>query len=84
MRLDSKMTISELMRVHPSAMDVFIKRKMLCVGCPAESFYTLEDVACIYVIALETFLKELHVAISARHKIITGNHTEHHENRIKQ
>ena len=68
MNLDSKMTVSELMRVHPSAMDVFIKRKMLCVGCPTESFHTLEDVACIYGIALEQLLRELQGAIDAYSK----------------
>lgn len=62
MNLDSKMTVSELLRVHPSAMDVFIKRKMLCLGCPAASFHTLEDVARIYGIALKPLLKELQLA----------------------
>ena len=64
MILDSKMTVSELMRVHPSAMDVFIKRKMLCVGCPTESFHTVEDVARINGIALYQLLKELQGAIN--------------------
>jgi hybrid cluster-associated redox disulfide protein len=69
MILDSKMTVSDLLRVHPSVMDVFIKRKMLCVGCPTESFHTLEDVAHIYGIALTQLLKELRGAINAK-----GNH----------
>ncbi len=43
MNLDSKMTVGELTKAHPSTMDVFIKRKMLCVGCPTEGFHTLED-----------------------------------------
>lgn len=66
MNLDSKMTVSELMRVHPSTIDVFIKRKMLCVGCPTESFHTLEDVASIYDIALEHLLRELQGAINVK------------------
>ena len=64
MILDSKMTVSDLMRVHPSVMDVFIKRKMLCVGCPTEMFHTLEDVARIYGIALKQLMKELRGAIN--------------------
>jgi len=68
MQLDSKMTVSELMAVHPAAMDVFIKRKMLCVGCPTETFHTLEDVARIYGIALEQLLKEFRGAINAQGK----------------
>ena len=68
MILDSKMTVSELMRVHPSAMDVFIKRKMLCVGCPTESFHTLEDVAHLYGVALEQLLRELQGVIDVQGK----------------
>jgi len=62
------MTVSELITAHPSAMDVFIKRKMLCVGCPTESFHTLEDVAHINGIALEALMKELRWAIDAQVK----------------
>jgi len=68
MILDSKMTVSDLMRVHPSAMDVFIKRKMLCVGCPTESFHTLEDVAHLYGIAMEQLLRELRGVIDVQDK----------------
>ena len=73
MNLDSKMTVNELMRVHPSAMDVFIKRKMLCVGCPTEMFHTLEDVARIYGIALEQLLRELQGDTGVHGKIGPGN-----------
>jgi len=66
MNIDQKMTVSELMRFYPSAIDVFIKRKMLCVGCPTESFHTLEDVANIYGIVLTELLKEIRWAISAQ------------------
>ncbi len=65
MDLDFKMTVSELLTHHPSAMRVFIKRKMLCIGCPTESFHTLEDVARIHGIAMEQLLQELQGAISA-------------------
>ena len=70
MNLDSKMTISELIRIHPSAMGVFIKRKMLCVGCPTEAFHTLEDVARMHDIAMEQLLRELREA---------SNSSGHHE-----
>jgi hybrid cluster-associated redox disulfide protein len=48
MKLHSKMTISDLLKRQPRATGVFIKRKMLCVGCPAEAFHTLEDAARLY------------------------------------
>jgi hybrid cluster-associated redox disulfide protein len=69
MDLDLKMTVSELLKHHPSAISVFIKRKMLCVGCPTETFHTLEDVARIYGIALELLLRELRGAIDAQDRI---------------
>lgn len=59
MKLDSKMTVSELLMHYPSAISVFIEKKMSCVGCPTETFHTLEDVARIYGIALEQLLNEL-------------------------
>lgn len=65
MKLDSKMTVSELLKIHPSAMDVFIKRKMLCVGCPTEAFHTLEEVAGMYALAIEQFLRELREAVNS-------------------
>jgi len=66
MQLDPKMTVFELIALHPSAIDLFIKRRMFCVGCPTETFHTLEDVACIYGIALEQLLKELRSVINAQ------------------
>ncbi len=52
MNADTKMTIKELLERRPQATGVFIKRRMLCVGCPAESFHTLEDAAKLYGINL--------------------------------
>lgn len=63
MTLDPHMTIKELLEHHPISIKVFIKRKMLCVGCPTESYHTLEDVAKIYGVALGTLMKSLQEAI---------------------
>ncbi|PKN87056.1 MAG: hypothetical protein CVU51_06225 [Deltaproteobacteria bacterium HGW-Deltaproteobacteria-1] len=43
-----KITINDLLAKHPEAAGIFIKRKMLCVGCPSEAFHTLEDVVRLY------------------------------------
>ncbi|MBN2243499.1 MAG: DUF1858 domain-containing protein [Acidobacteria bacterium] len=63
MKLDLNMTVGELMVQHPSVMDVFIKKKMLCIGCPAQDCHTLEDVAEIYGHTRESFLETLSAAI---------------------
>jgi len=59
MELNTKMTISSLLKQHPTAMRVFIKRKMLCAGCPAQAFHTLEDVARIHGLAVSAFVKNV-------------------------
>lgn len=68
MNLDRKMTVSELITAKPSVMDVFIKRKMLCIGCPAETFHTLEDIALNNGIALKTLMNDLCLAIDGQVK----------------
>jgi hybrid cluster-associated redox disulfide protein len=68
MKLDSKMTVSELMTYHPSAIDVFVKRKMFCIGFPTDRFHTIEDVARINGILLEHLLKELRDAICVQER----------------
>ena len=66
--LNSKITVSELLKVYPSTIRVFFERKMLCVGCPTEAFHTLEDVARINRIALENLLADLREAIGTQGK----------------
>jgi hybrid cluster-associated redox disulfide protein len=59
MKIDSKMTINELMTKYPSAVGVFIKRKIPCVGCPAEEFHTIAEAAGMNGILLKHLLKDL-------------------------
>jgi hybrid cluster-associated redox disulfide protein len=66
MQLDSKMMVSEFIRVHSSTVGMDVKRKMLCIGCPTETFYALEDVIRIHGIAMEQLMKELRRAIDAQ------------------
>jgi hybrid cluster-associated redox disulfide protein len=44
-KIDPEMTIQELLNQYPRATALFIARRMLCVGCPAQAFHTLADVA---------------------------------------
>jgi len=59
MKLNVNMTVHEVLRDHPSAMDVFIGRKMLCVGCPAQAFHTLGDVVRLYGLDEDSFMASL-------------------------
>jgi hybrid cluster-associated redox disulfide protein len=68
MKIDSKITVSELMRNYPSTVGVFIKRKIPCVGCPADGFHTIEEAALMNGISLENLLKDLRDIIEAEKK----------------
>jgi len=59
MKIDTTITVQKLMERYPSLISVFMKHRLACVGCPAEAFHTLEDVARVYGLALNPFLKEL-------------------------
>ena len=65
MKIDTKITVSELMTRHPSAIGVFIRRKMPCVGCPAEAFHTIEEAAYMNGVLLKSLLKDLRDIIKA-------------------
>jgi hybrid cluster-associated redox disulfide protein len=67
MKIDAKTTINDLLSYHPAAINVFIQRKMLCVGCPVETFHTIADAARLNGIALHALLKEVHDVIDAPH-----------------
>ncbi|MFP3928298.1 MAG: DUF1858 domain-containing protein [Desulfobacteraceae bacterium] len=69
MTLDPRMTVGELMARHPSTIGVFIKRRMLCIGCPAESFHTIEDAALIHGILLKDFMNDLMEAINSENQL---------------
>jgi hybrid cluster-associated redox disulfide protein len=63
MKMDTTMTITDLLKKHPEATNVFIRRTMLCVGCPAAGFHTLEDAAKLYGFELDELAGEVKRAI---------------------
>jgi hybrid cluster-associated redox disulfide protein len=73
MKLHKKTTIKELMKHYPEVLAVFIRRKLGCVGCPAEAFHTLEDVAYVNDLDLDRFLDELRRAISLQRRSLNSH-----------
>jgi hybrid cluster-associated redox disulfide protein len=63
-KIDSEMTIKELLEQHPCATIAFIKRGMLCVGCPTQAYHTLEDVARIHGSTIDDLCAAIREAIS--------------------
>lgn len=39
------MTLAEIMSIWPATLPVFVRHRMLCIGCPISPFHTLADAA---------------------------------------
>ena len=52
-------TIDEAVRRHPLTAQVFIRRRMHCVGCDVDRFHSVADVCRIYGQSLGPFLDEI-------------------------
>ena len=61
--LTSATTVKEVLDRHPRALQVFMDLRLLCVGCPAEAFHTLADVAREYHLDLNQLLQRIYKVI---------------------
>jgi len=57
------MTIAELLKLAPKAMEVFFKHGMYCIGCPIASGETLEEAALAHGLDPEEIIKEIKEAL---------------------
>jgi len=48
-QLTPHMTVKELLDRYPQLLKTFLELDLLCVGCPAEAFHTVNDIATEYV-----------------------------------
>lgn len=56
---DPDLPLADLMTQWPETIPVFIRHKMLCVGCPVSPFHTVADACAAYHLNEEVFLSEL-------------------------
>lgn len=63
-KLDLQMNVVDVLNEWPEVIPVFLRHQMACVGCSMSSFETLGSAAKIYGIVPETFLDELHQALT--------------------
>lgn len=54
-----RMSVEELLTIHPRAAEAFIDRRMACVGCPIAPFETIEEVVRIYGEDTQRFLESV-------------------------
>ena len=63
-RIDSSVTVAQLLDQHPEAMRLFIDRRMACIGCAVSPYHTIEEACGEYDLPAGTFMQELMTALS--------------------
>lgn len=56
---DPDLPLADLMTAWPQTIPVFVRHKMLCVGCLISPFHTVTDACAEYHLDEEDFLAEL-------------------------
>ena len=56
---DPDLPLEELLTLWPETITVFVRHKMLCVGCLVSPFHTVEDACREYRLNPGLFLQEL-------------------------
>ncbi|UWS79118.1 DUF1858 domain-containing protein [Phaeobacter sp. G2] len=56
---DPDLALADLMTKWPQTIPVFVRHKMLCVGCLVSPFHTIADACAEYHLDEEVFLAEL-------------------------
>ncbi len=59
--------MADITNTWPMTIPVFLKYRMICVGCYMSSFDTLEDALKIYGLPVEQVLDELNLVIQTDH-----------------
>lgn len=64
--LSESITIKELLDLYPYLLTTFIDLGLMCVGCPADAFHSLADVAREYGLDKKQLLARLKNAIDEK------------------
>lgn len=63
--IDPNMTVDEIMRRWPATIRVFLRHRMLCVGCPIGIFHTVRDACDAHLLDEQPFSRDLLAAMQA-------------------
>jgi hybrid cluster-associated redox disulfide protein len=61
--MELNMTVDEIMRRWPATIRVFIRYRMLCIGCPIGIFHTVKDACEAHDLDRVIFSRELLAAV---------------------
>lgn len=59
--------LDELMTAYKVTIPIFIRRKMMCIGCPVVQFHDVREACREHGIPLEEFLAEVNAAVAKTH-----------------
>jgi len=66
MTITKEMSISEIVQNHPQTVRVFLSHGLMCIGCAAARFESLQQGALAHGIDLEALLKDLNEVVEAK------------------
>jgi hybrid cluster-associated redox disulfide protein len=58
-RIDTQMTVDQVLQAWPQAFSVFMRHKTKCPGCFMQQFCTLKEVADTYQLSVEKLIDEI-------------------------
>jgi hybrid cluster-associated redox disulfide protein len=58
-RIDTQMTVDQVLQAWPQAFSVFMRHKTKCPGCFMQQFCTLKEVADTYQLSVERLIDEI-------------------------
>ena len=62
---DPQLCVADLMSLWPETIDVFLRHRMLCVGCLVSRFHTVTDACLAYDLDRDVFMAEVRAEIAA-------------------
>lgn len=66
MTITKEMSISEIVQNHPQTVRVFLSHGLMCIGCAAARFESLQQGALAHGIDVEALLKDLNEVAAAK------------------
>jgi hybrid cluster-associated redox disulfide protein len=74
--IDLDTAVDEAINQHPEVADLFVRHRMICVGCAIARFHTVRDVAVMYQLDPDTLLHELQQYVAERKSTQTASTSE--------
>jgi len=66
MAITKDMAISQIVQMYPETVSVFLNHGLMCIGCAAARFETLEQGAMAHGIDVEALVKDLNAAVATK------------------